>query len=192
MTMIGADTMIEVDERPSGTPDDPAAPRGRRRALRRPPLLPTLVALVAALAVVTAVLAVAAVRADGRAEDEARALAMARQTALNLTSTDPASANASFAHLQEAATGRFAADLSAQQDSFVRVIQSAGVDSTGTVSEAGIQRLDGDQAEVVVIVDATVKNTKTPDGEPRQWRMHMDLQKQADGQWLVSGLDFVA
>ncbi|GAA4546452.1 hypothetical protein [Pseudonocardia xishanensis] len=185
--------MIEVDERPSDT-GEAAAPREDTtpRWRRRPPLLPTLVAVVAVLAVLTGVLAVAAASADRRADDEAQVLAMARQTALNLTSTDPANANAGFAHLQEAATGRFAADLSAQAESFVRVIQSAGVNSTGTVSEAGIQRLDGDHAEVVVVVDATVKNIRTPDGEPRQWRMHMDLQRQSDAQWLVSGLDFVA
>ncbi|MEU7812260.1 hypothetical protein [Pseudonocardia sp. NPDC049154] len=182
--------MTQVDERSAAQEVGEQALRPRWR--RRPPLLPTLTLVVAVLTALAAVLAVSAISASHRADDEAQVLAMARQTALNLTSTDPNNANTSFAHLQEAATGQFAADLAAQQDSFVRVVQSAGVSSQGTVSAAGMQRLDGDEAEVVVVVNATVKNVQTPDGEPRQWRMHMDLQKQSDARWLVSGLDFVA
>ncbi|MCF7549537.1 hypothetical protein [Pseudonocardia sp. WMMC193] len=62
--------------------------------------------------------------------------------------------------------------------------------TTGEVTEAGIEKIDGDTASAVVAVKTTVKNKTVPNGEQRFYRLVEQLERQ-DGRWLVSRVEFV-
>lgn len=70
------------------------------------------------------------------------------------------------------------------------MVRQGKVDSTGTADEAGVSELTHDTATVLVAVRSTVKNTQTPQGAPRMYRMSVKLAKEGD-KWLVSGMQFV-
>ncbi|MCW2716382.1 MAG: hypothetical protein JWR81_204 [Pseudonocardia sp.] len=125
-------------------------------------------------------------------DDETAALAVARQTVVNLLTIDPATAKAALQRLEDASTGEFKQQVVAEGDQFGTVVDQAEVNATGTISEAGVRTLSGDQATVLVSAVGLVKNTETPQGEPRQYRMVLGLQRDAaSGNWLVAKLDFV-
>ncbi|MDT7711282.1 MAG: Mce-associated rane protein [Pseudonocardiales bacterium] len=125
-------------------------------------------------------------------DDETAALAVARQTVVNLLTIDPATAKAALQRLEDASTGEFKQQVVAEGDQFGTVVDQAEVNATGTISEAGVRTLSGDQATVLVSAVGLVKNTETPQGEPRQYRMVLGLQRDAaSGNWFVAKLDFV-
>jgi Mce-associated membrane protein len=125
-------------------------------------------------------------------DDETAALAVARQTVVNLLTIDPATAKAALQRLEDASTGEFKQQVVAEGDQFGTVVDQAEVNATGTISEAGVRTLSGDRATVLVSAVGLVKNTETPQGEPRQYRMVLGLQRDAaSGNWLVAKLDFV-
>jgi Mce-associated membrane protein len=175
----------------------------RQSTSRRRPRLPhrpfrLRVGSIGALAVVAVLLAGVAgwlavqLRSDAadRSRDEA-ILAVARQTVVNLLTIEPSSTDAAMTRLRRSATGEFAQQLIAQTDAFRQVVDGAHVTATGGVSEAGLKAITDDQATVLLSAVGTVKNDEAPQGEPRQYRMRLDLQHQPDGAWLVSKLDFV-
>lgn len=129
--------------------------------------------------------------ASARDADRAAAVAAARQTVATMTTTDPARAQESFQHLTEMATGPFGQQLQAQSETFVRVVQGAAVTSRSEITESALVSGDDRRATVLVVANSVVQNAQAPRGEPRQYRMKLELDKQGD-RWLVSNLEFVA
>ena len=48
----------------------------------------------------------------------------------------------------------------------------------------------GDQARVIVAMDARVSNKNTKSPQPRQYRLQVQLEQES-GTWLMSGLEFI-
>jgi Mce-associated membrane protein len=147
--------------------------------------------VVIALVVAATWIAILEQTASARDADRAAAVATARQTVITMTTTDPTRAQESFQQLTELATGSFGQQLQAQSDTFVRVVQGAGVTSRSEITESGFVAGDDRRATVLVVANSVVQNSQAPQGEPRQYRMKLELDKQGD-RWLVSNLDFVA
>jgi hypothetical protein len=123
---------------------------------------------------------------------EEQALGVARQTVVNLLTIDPASAATTLQRLEDASSGEFKQQLVAQGDQFHSVVTDSKVTATGSVSEAGVRASTPDQMTVLVSAVGLVKNIETPAGEQRQYRMVLDLRRDAEtGSWLVAKLDFV-
>ena len=175
------------DTAPAATADRAATARGGRR----PWLVVAAAVLVIGLVVAATWLAIAQQAGAARDADRAAAVSAARQTVVTMTTTDPAHAQQSFQQLTELATGSFGQQLQAQSETFVRVVQSAGVTSRSEITESALQSGDDRRATVLVVANSVVQNSQAPQGEPRQYRMKLDLDKQGD-RWLVSNLDFVA
>jgi Mce-associated membrane protein len=186
-----APPVAEADEAdPAEEPvrDGPETPPGHSR----PP------AAVVALLVVLLVCALAGgtvlllqKRATATAEDDrAGALQAARQMVVNLMTLDHNAPQESLDRVTQGATGQFREQFSTQASAIQTILQQAAVSSSGEVSEAGVAQLDRDSATVLVASTALVKNTQAPQGEPRQYRMLIKLQKQADN-WLASDVEFV-
>lgn len=59
------------------------------------------------------------------------------------------------------------------------------------MKEAGLVRVDDDNAQVLVAVASVVKNPDAPQGDARVYRMMASLEHSGDA-WLVSDVEFVS
>ncbi|MET9388960.1 hypothetical protein ABZY20_00880 [Streptomyces sp. NPDC006624] len=164
-------------------------PRGMR------PVRPSVMTagLVAATVVTTALaLWMALALYEQRETDQRRQgiLAAARQSALNFTSLDYRHYDRDSANVLAGATGEFKKQFSAQTDQLTKLVAQNKSVSQGQVLEAGIVRSDEDSARVLVVADSKVTNTAAPEGEPRTYRLQLDLVHR-DGRWLTSDVEFV-
>ncbi|WP_131767391.1 hypothetical protein [Candidatus Protofrankia californiensis] len=126
--------------------------------------------------------------ADARRND---AVDAARQVALNLTSINFNTADADVNRLISGATGDFRNLFTQNLDSYVDVVKQNQVVTTGQVTEAGVQDINGNTAHIILAVQSTVRNTAVPNGEVRTYRMALQMEHHGNGSWLVSRVDFV-
>lgn len=143
------------------------------------------------LAVSAAVLVASLVNATAADDGRIAALAAARKTATDLTTISRATAAQNLDTLLADSTGDFRAQFAQQSEGFQKVLDVAQIDSEGRVDEAGLVSFDGDTATALVAVTATVKNSQSPEGDLRQYRIRTQLARE-DGAWLVSQLEFVS
>jgi Mce-associated membrane protein len=203
------EVLAHLDEEPAGEPSRTVrrrvttrtqrpVPPPRRRARQRPPWTrpswPT-----AALAVVTCAAVVAAVllglcwyddRTLNRAHEQA--LAAAKQTTVNFVSVSASSVDRDLQRIVDGATGDFRDEFTRGESQVRAAIVENKVDSHGSVLRAALVSGDRRSAVVLVAIDATVKNAKTPDGRASHYRIQVDVSRDpGSGRWLVSRLQFV-
>ncbi|MEV0809326.1 hypothetical protein [Micromonospora sp. NPDC050200] len=159
------------------------------------PWRPLIVLLVAVLAAALAAAGVAGHRwYVDRATDQARqeAIAAAKQAGVNFVSVSAASVDRDIQRITAGATGDFKEEFTRGQSQVRAAVVENKVDSRGSVLRAGLVSGDRSRAVVLVAVDATVKNVKSPEGRPSHYRIQMDMVHDKDsGRWLVSRLQFV-
>lgn len=148
------------------------------------------VTLIAALTVATVVLAVQHRSANRLGSDRTAFLVAARQVALNLTTVSADSADVDIARILDSATGVFRDDFAMRSAAFSSVVKQARVSTVGTVTEAGVESIDGDHAKVLIAATSKVTNTAGAQDEPRIWRLRLAMQR-TEGRILVSNVDFV-
>lgn len=165
---------------------------------RRRTALPTLgPGLVATTLLVLALLALAGWRglawqdARDRLADERAAAAAASAEVEGLIDISGATSDADMAKLLDGATADFRSELEAQADRLQKALAANKVEATGEAVSTGVVDLDGDKATVIVAATGTVQNKSTKAAEPRNYRLEVDLVR-SEGDWLVSGLEFVA
>jgi Mce-associated membrane protein len=165
-------------------------------ALKKPPMSVERIALVAGLVVVVALAALSGwlgYRAYQSHQAELQRelfVQVGRQGALNLTTIDFAHADADVQRILDSATGRFYDDFAQRSKPFVDVVKQAQSKSVGTVTEAGLESENGDQAQVLVAVAVKTSNAGSAEQAPRAWRMRISVQKVGD-QAKVSNVEFV-
>jgi Mce-associated membrane protein len=182
----------EIDEEEDQSADRPARPW--RRRVRRP-LSRVGWALVAG-AVVVATLAGLTGWLGYRAHDKHEAkvrrdllVQTARQGAVNLTTISYTEIDADVQRILDSATGAFRDDFEKRSRPFIEVVKAAQSKSEGTITEAGLESLQGDSAWVLVAV-AVKSRTAAGEQAPREWRMRIDVQAVGDGA-KVSNVVFV-
>lgn len=115
---------------------------------------------------------------------------VAKQGAVNLTTIDFEHAESDVQRILDSATGEFHDDFQNRSAPFIDVVKQAKSKSVGTVTEAGLESLDGGQGRVLVAVTVkTVSNGKAEE-QPRYWRMRMTVAREGDGA-KVSNVEFV-
>jgi Mce-associated membrane protein len=199
------DDPVDLLQRLDQAPVDDASRAGSRDAevadhptrvprLGRRPRWTTVVAAV----VFAAVLAVAGLFGyrwyGDRTLDQAhqRALAAARQESVNFVSVSASSVDRDLQRIVAGAAGQFKDEFVRGQDEVRKAVVENSVQSTGTVLRAGLVSGDRRSAVALVAVDATVKNSKAPDGRTAHYRIQVDLTRDtSSGSWLVSRLQFV-
>jgi Mce-associated membrane protein len=124
------------------------------------------------------------------ANDRENALAAGRQAAVNLVSVNFNTADADIQRVRESSTGDFQSLFGQNTDSYAGVVKQGKVISTGQVTEAGVESLDGDDAHVLVGISSKVQNTQVPQGETRQYRVDMAM-RYTDGAWKVAQMEFI-
>jgi Mce-associated membrane protein len=151
---------------------------------------------VAALSVVLAVLLAGSVllfRHDQEISTTAQrqgALAAARAVALELSTIGAGNAAQHMSILASQSTGEFHDQLSGYSAIFQKLLRAGNVSSRSEVTAEGVERLDTDSATVLLTVAATVTNTQLPTGQPRNFRLAVQLQR-SGGRWLASKMDYV-
>lgn len=129
---------------------------------------------------------------QARQESHVRALLVqvAKQAAVNLTTIDYRHAETDVQRIVDSATGSFREDFQNRSAPFIDVVKQAKSKSEGTVTEAGLEALTGQQGQVLVSVTVTSTTNGEPEGQPRYWRMRITVTQQ-DGGAKVSSVDFV-
>lgn len=117
-------------------------------------------------------------------------VAVARQGALNLTTIDHTRVDADVQRILDSSTGTFHDDFQQRSQPFIDVVKKAQSKSQGTITEAGLESQDNDQARVLVAVSVKTSIPGAPDQDPRRWRMRIDVQRLGDG-LKVSNVQFV-
>ncbi len=125
-----------------------------------------------------------------REQERAIFLAAARQGALNLTTINYTEVDADIKRILDSATGTFHDDFEKRSQPFVEVVKQAQSKSQGTITEAGLESMQGDSAHALVAVTVTTSNAGAAQQEPRSWRMRIDVQKVGD-MAKVSNVEFV-
>ncbi len=147
------------------------------------------VLLVVALAAAVVLLALSTT-ADGLDARRGAFVQTARQGVLNLTTVRYATAPEDVQHLLDGASGSFAQDFGGRKDSYIQVVQKAQVNSEGKVLAAGLEKLDGNSAVVLVAATAKVSNSSAPQGEERSYRLRVTVTD-TDSRMTVSNVEFV-
>jgi Mce-associated membrane protein len=123
--------------------------------------------------------------------DEKAAAAAATAEVDGLIDISGSTSKTAVDKLLAGATAEFRHDLETQADSLRKALTENKVTATGDVVSTGVVKLDDGRATVIVAAAGSVKNKQAKSGQPRNYRLKVDLQ-QDGGRWLVSGLEFVA
>ncbi len=115
-----------------------------------------------------------------------------RQGALNLTTLDFEHADDDVKRILDSATGEFYDDFEQRSGPFADVLKKTQAKSAGTITEAGLELVNGDEGQVLVAVNVKTTNKSDPGEQPpRFWRMRLTVQKFGD-EAKVSKVDFVS
>jgi Mce-associated membrane protein len=144
-----------------------------------------LAGLLVALCIAATLLALHNRTDSDRSAQREQAVAVARQVATDLTSINANNAQAKIASLTQSSTGSFHSQISSYAALVQTLLQGNRAGSTGTVSAAGIERMDSSTASALLAVTATTSN------QPLSYRLAIQLQRE-NGRWLVSDVRFVS
>lgn len=116
--------------------------------------------------------------------------ATARTAVTDLFTTDYTDPGAFAARLKPLAAGQFLSVVTNASTGFAKILAAGKVQTTGKVQQIAVQQYGGDTAKVAVLAYETVKNTQTPQGSERAFRMSLTMVKSGSN-WLVSNLEFI-
>jgi Mce-associated membrane protein len=130
---------------------------------------------------------------QARQSDQLRELFIetGKRAAVNLTTVDHTRVEADVQRILDSATGAFREDFASRSGPFIDVVQQARSTSSGTVTEAGLESVDGDEGRVLVAVTVTTSSLDVADQPLRYWRMALTVRK-VDGGAKVAKVDFVS
>jgi Mce-associated membrane protein len=131
-----------------------------------------------------------AYRVHGEDQLRQQFLAVGKQEALNLTTIDYTEADADVQRVVDSSTGEFYNDFSKRTQPFIDAVKQAHSKTQGTVTDAGLEWVERDQAQVLVAVAVTTSTVDTQEQQPRPWRMRIGVQRVGDGA-KVSNVEFV-
>lgn len=117
-------------------------------------------------------------------------LQIGRQCALNLTTIDWQHAEGDVQRVLDSATGQFYDQFSKRKQPFIEVLKKAQSKSVGTISEAGLESVSDDKAQVLVAVSIKTTNLGAEDQAPREWRMRITVEK-SGSDTKISNVAFV-
>jgi Mce-associated membrane protein len=195
VTVADGDDVDEVDEVDGEQGEVTDRPGRRWQRLARPRLSRVGGALVASAVVVATLTGLAGwlgYQAYDKHEVQVHRdlfVQTARQGAVNLTTISYTEIDADVQRILDSATGAFRDDFEKRSKPFIEVVKAAQSQSEGTISEAGLESVRRDSAQVLVAV-AVKSRTAAGEQSPREWRMRINVQAVGDGA-KVSNVVFV-
>lgn len=181
-----ADLSDTVDEA-----DVAAKPSLRKRWPRISPVVSVALVLVAAVGALVGWLGFRAHQAQEGQALKNLYVQTARQAALNLTTISYTEADTDIRRILDSSTGAFREDFQRRSEPFVAVVKQARSKSEGTVTEAGLESVTGDGAQVLLAVSVRTSLAEAPAGPPRNWRMRISVAKDGAGA-RISNVQFVS
>lgn len=129
---------------------------------------------------------------EQRKQDQFSALLVevGKQAAINLTTIDYEQAQSDVQRILDSATGEFYDDFEKRSGPFIDVVEKVQSKTVGTVTEAGLESVTGQEGEVLVAVTVTSSTKGVPDEKPRYWRMRMTVSRDG-GAAKVSKVNFI-
>ncbi|MBO0804176.1 MAG: hypothetical protein J2P25_14020 [Nocardiopsaceae bacterium] len=118
------------------------------------------------------------------------AIAVARTAVTDLTTVSYKNADAYAAKLKPLAAGNFLSQYGNSASGFKNLLEKGKVQSSGQVVQVGVDKYNGKTAQLAVLAYVTVKNTQTPKGSERAYRLAVSMV-QSGSKWLVSNVQFV-
>jgi Mce-associated membrane protein len=129
---------------------------------------------------------------ENHAEDRREFLiGVARQAAVNLTTIDYSNVDADIKRILDSSTGTFHDDFDHRSAPFIQAVTQAQSKSQGTVTEAGLESQDGDEAQVLLAVSVRTSVHGNSEQQPRAWRMRITVASNGDRDAKVSNVQFV-
>ena len=116
--------------------------------------------------------------------------AAARTGVTDLLTADYQNPGAWSAKLKPLAAGQFLSVVGNSASGFNQILAQGKVQTTGQVVDVGVQKFNGTTAQLAVLANETVKNTQTPSGSARAYRMVVSMV-QSGSKWLLSNVEFV-
>ena len=185
----GAEVFDEADKADGADVADGAELPPDRRALSSPPRRLIAGALVILIAV-TGWLGWQDVQIR-RAEHLRDAMVQAgRDGVVALTTIDHEQVDEDVQRILDSSTGKFRDDFAQRADSFTEGARKAQSKSVGTVSEAGVESVDGDRGRVLVTLIVMTSNRGAPEQQPKVWRTRVTVDKD-DGVYKVAAVEFI-
>lgn len=166
-------------------------PSLRQRLPRVSPVVALGLVLVAAVGVLASWLGFRAHEAQQQQALRSLYVQTARQAALNLTTISYTEADTDIRRILDSTTGSFRDDFQRRSEPFVAVVKQARSKSEGTVTEAGLESVNGDGAQVLLAVSVRTSLAEAPAGPPRNWRMRISVAKDGAGA-RISNVQFVS
>jgi Mce-associated membrane protein len=114
-----------------------------------------------------------------------------KQAATNLTTIDFATADADIARILDSTSGAFHDDFKTRSGPFIDVVRKTQSKSAGKISEAAIESINGNTAQLLIAVNVETKTTAMPQPSSRAWRMRIAVERNGDSA-KVTKVDFVA
>ncbi len=183
----GATPLLGDDDTTDAADSEPPANDGPARHRR--------LALIFGIVFVTALSAMTGwlgYRTNQAVQDEHRRsqfLDAGRRGAIELTTINYTEADSDAARILSMATGRFYEDFQQRSQAFIEMVKKTQSKTDGTVTEAGLESVDGDHADVLVMVSVKTSLAGS-ETQPRLWRMRISVERVGD-ETKVSDVAFV-
>jgi len=113
-----------------------------------------------------------------------------RQGALNLTTIDHSRVDADVSRILDSTAGEFHDDFQKRAPAFIDAIRKNQSTSVGTIAEAGLESVQGNDAQVLLAVNVKTSTVADPNQPAKAWRMRIGVRKVGD-QLKVSDVRFV-
>jgi Mce-associated membrane protein len=191
---VSTDTDTDTDtEAGAASATESAEPRRRRAWIpTSPPRQALLVGLIAVVAVsgVAGWLGNRAWQSHQAQQLTNLYLAVGQQGAIDLTTLDYKKAEADVQRIIDASINPFREEFQQRAQPFIEVIKEAQSKSTGTITAAGVESEQGDQAQVLVAITVKTSDATGAEQPPKSWRMRIGVHRTSDGA-KVSHVEFV-
>jgi Mce-associated membrane protein len=155
---------------------------------------------VGAIAVSLTVVAVATVagwlgwqtmQAHDKQQQRADLLQVGRQTAMNLISIDYTTVDADIQRVLDTSADTFHDEFKSNATAFANVMRQARTKNQGSITEAGVESIDDDSAQILVTASVKTSSAGAAEQDPRIWRMRITVS-QTPGGAKVSNVGFVS
>lgn len=128
--------------------------------------------------------------ADATSNGQQAAISAARTAVTDLTTADYRDPGAYSAKLKPLSAGQFLSEFGNSATGFKEILVQGKVQTAGQVMDVGVQKFSGTTAQLAVLAYVTVKNTQTPSGSQRAYRLNVSMVE-SGSKWLVSNVEFV-
>lgn len=130
-------------------------------------------------------------RMDTQRSERELYLHTARQGALNLTTIKYGEVDTDIQRIIDSATGTFYDDFNSRAAAFAEVVRQARSTSLGTITEAGIESVQPDGAQVLVATTVQTTQADQPPQPARHWRMRIAVHKVDAHIAKITNVEFV-